>query len=684
MKNIIKNIMKVIIKYSNSKDIDKEMELLEACNAKEEYTVISREKSIIYVCHDAYFHGAQIVSLNFIKILSRVFHYEVYCILIGSGDLLEEFKMYSHKLLCLELDNPTDEEFKEWLVNSYATKAFCNTVVTGDVLKQLALNGITCISMIHEMENVIKEYSCENKLANINEYAKYIIFASEYVKDSANQVERLNEKKIKIKPQGLVMKNNYIGCEEKIKSAIREKFSIEYDKKIVLNVGYGYYRKGIDLFYEIAKEVCKTQKDIVFMWVGKLEDLWERELLARIQEDQMENNVVFAGTQKDVMQFYVAADLFLLTSREDPFPSVVMEAMEASLPVVAFKDGGGYVENITVDTGILCDMESIEQMSAAVKMILSDEELCVKLSSGAKNYVEDKFNFIEYIYYLLELLEENYKKVSVVVPNYNYAHYLRERINSIMNQTYPVYEVIILDDASVDDSVCIIEEMQKKYPLNIKVHMNNYNTGNVFKQWGKGFEIASGAYVWIAEADDLSELDFLEKIMNAMDNNPDTILAYSQSKMMDENGIVTSPNYLDYVSDINSEKWKNDYCENSVKEIECALCVKNVIPNVSAVVFKKGEYSLALEKAEKYSVAGDWKFYIEILKEKGNVAFVSESLNLHRRHTNSVTSTLQAQKHFDEICDMQEYIKENFVIDEKMVQKISDYRIKVKEILGVV
>ena len=64
---------------------------------------------------------------------------------------------------------------------------------------------------------------------------------------------------------------------------------------------------------------------------------------------------------------------------------------------------------------------------------------------------------------------ENPKKVSVIIPNYNYQKYIIERIDSILLQTYPIYEIIILDDCSTDNSVQIIEEKIKTIPKEIKV-----------------------------------------------------------------------------------------------------------------------------------------------------------------------------------------------------------------------
>ena len=119
--------------------------------------------------------------------------------------------------------------------------------------------------------------------------------------------------------------------------------------------------------------------------------------------------------------------------------------------------------------------------------------------------------------------------VSVVVPNYNYKRYLNLRIQSILQQTYQNIELILLDDASTDGS----EEVLSDYQGHAKVShilLNEHNTGNPFKQWFKGMQLAKGKYIWIAEADDLCELTFLEKVVPLMEKYQQAAVCFAGSK----------------------------------------------------------------------------------------------------------------------------------------------------------
>ena len=640
------------------------------------------KKGIIYVSHDACYNGAQLLSLNIIEQLSKVYKYNVFVILINGGVLIDKFKLLASDYICLEEQKDSINSLIHWLKNTQCKKAMCNTVITGDVLKVLSEHGIHCISMIHEMEQVIKQYHCESKLANIIKYADKIVYASDYVRKSADKICKVLDEKVMIIPQGNYKVNSYGVHNAETRHIVRKKLGLSDDAQIILGVGFGDERKGIDLFIKAAIRTCTQNLLAAFVWVGEIDQSKKAELDHMLFECSCKNQIVFAGPTDDVFLFYSAADLFVLTSREDPFPTVVMEAMEAGLPVVAFRDGGGYVENVTPETGVLVEMENWMSMADEISILLNDKYRRDELGKNAHNYIKKNFNFLDYVHSLLDLLDEKYYKVTAIIPNYNYEKYLRQRIESVLLQDYPVYEVILLDDVSGDNSIEVMEQYANQNPLQIKLIKNNQNSGNVFNQWEKGCNIATGEYIWIAEADDLAKTTFLSKIMDKMSSDSSIVLGYSQSYMIDENGEITAENYFCYTDDVDDQIWKNDYIRDSREEITKRMSVKNTIPNVSAVVLKNRNFDDMFKAAKRLHVAGDWAFYISLLENGGKVAFIAESLNYHRRHSNSVTTDLNAKTHFEEICKMQDYIISSYE-GEVDINKILAYRKNVKTTLGV-
>ncbi len=269
----------------------------------------------------------------------------------------------------------------------------------------------------------------------------------------------------------------------------------------------------------------------------------------------------------------------------------------------------------------------------------------------------------------------NGKKVSVVVPNYNYEKYIDKRIETILTQTYPVYELIILDDMSTDNSVTVIDKklagVRVKYPdLKVQFVVNEKNSGKAILQWKKGFELATGDYVWIAEADDLSSRRFLAEAMKGFDD-PEVVMSYTESKLINSYGVILTPNFRWSRDREKTGHYKESYVKNGLREIEEIMAIRCTIPNVSAVVFKKDgkiPYLRYFDEAAKFSQAGDWYFYTKVL-EHGKISYNKKALNKFRIHGKSKTAGAKKDnKHYEEIMSLHKEFALRYNLDE-FVQK---------------
>lgn len=106
------------------------------------------------------------------------------------------------------------------------------------------------------------------------------------------------------------------------------------------------------------------------------------------------------------------------------------------------------------------------------------------------------------------------KTISVVMCTYNGAKYLKEQLDSIINQTYPIFELIIQDDCSTDTTMILLDEYKKGYPF-IQIHNNEKRKG-INGNFFSAIEKATGDYIAISDQDDIWELDKLEKQMDAI------------------------------------------------------------------------------------------------------------------------------------------------------------------------
>ncbi len=224
-------------------------------------------------------------------------------------------------------------------------------------------------------------------------------------------------------------------------------------------------------------------------------------------------------------------------------------------------------------------------------------------------------------------------KVSVIIPNYNHAAFLQKRIESVLKQTYTDIEVIILDDASTDKSVEMINSY-KDHPLISHIVLNDENSGSTFKQWEKGVALARGEYIWMAESDDYADEYFLEEAITSLDTNKNAGLFFSDYYSVNEAEQVTAGDgypdslgsYFETHQVINGKAFAEDY-----------LFIDNWLVNASAIVFRKDLFVSAGNAYLDYKIAGDWRMWTDICLQT-DVIFCNRKLNYFRSHSNSVRS----------------------------------------------
>lgn len=226
-------------------------------------------------------------------------------------------------------------------------------------------------------------------------------------------------------------------------------------------------------------------------------------------------------------------------------------------------------------------------------------------------------------------------KYSVLVPNYNHARYLKQRLDSIQNQTVTDWEMILMDDASSDNSREMLREFAAR-DERVQLVLNENNSGSPFKQWNKGVRLAKGEFVWIAESDDFADPHFLEKLGGVLDANPKVGIVYTQSNIVDSEGKSMGDNHP-YTDGIDPVRWHHDFIGNGCEECAEYLILQNTIPNASAVLFRRAVYEKVGYAAENMRLSGDHHLWVKMLLES-DIAYIAEPLNYYRQHGASVRS----------------------------------------------
>jgi len=221
--------------------------------------------------------------------------------------------------------------------------------------------------------------------------------------------------------------------------------------------------------------------------------------------------------------------------------------------------------------------------------------------------------------------------LSVVLPNYNYARYLDQRITSLLNQTFTDFELIILDDASTDNS----REVIQKYAGDPRVRLQFYekNSGQVYQRWNDGAKLARGQYLLFAGADDFCDERLFERVMGAIKQSPDIGFAFCNSYFVDERGDTIGMHH-----DPKSEReWSKDFVDGPefwMRQLETAIAVVNA----GAVVFRRDAFEREGGFSEKYWLVSDWMLYVA-LGDKWKIAYVAEPLNYFRQHPKTARET---------------------------------------------
>ena len=220
--------------------------------------------------------------------------------------------------------------------------------------------------------------------------------------------------------------------------------------------------------------------------------------------------------------------------------------------------------------------------------------------------------------------------VSVIIPNYCHARYLDQRIQSVLNQTYRNFEVIILDDCSPDDgaSRAVIEKYRDNPHVSHIVY-NTENSGSPFKQWHKGIELAKGELIWVAESDDYADERMLECLIPQFEYNKGVCVAFCRTIEFDEEGIIGPAYPLDITDGV--------YDGNDFIRRWCIL--KAGIVNASCALFTKKAFNAIPDIYTTFKGAADKLFWVEIA-ECGDVAFVDKPYNFFRQHKKSTTNCL--------------------------------------------
>jgi glycosyltransferase involved in cell wall biosynthesis len=339
---------------------------------------------VLFISHDAQPHGAQILLLHLVRWVAAGTEIVPHVLLKRDGPLRREFEAVAATMVW-----PTGDcaSFLQKLRRESFDVVYSNTITNGELVDALQLSGCPVITHVHELGYWITHRSGALNNARVVQQTDCYIAASQAVADCLTETLRLPSQKIFVVHEFALTHGNGFDAAS-ARQRIRAELKIPAGSLVVGGSGTTDWRKSPDIFIQLARAVKSRLKDkpVHFVWVGgdasgpEFGMLWHD-----VRRLGLEDCVHFVGHHENARDYFASFDLFALTSREDPYPLVVLEAAALGLPVLGFARSGGVGEFIENDAGFIAPYLDVEAMSKHAADLLNDENLRRTLGARARD-----------------------------------------------------------------------------------------------------------------------------------------------------------------------------------------------------------------------------------------------------------------------------------------------------------
>ncbi len=351
---------------------------------------------MLFVGHHAHRNGAPIVLLNLLRWIKVNEAIQFELLLKASGDLAADHRKLSpvhlwspplpQSFIAKNLMHIANrlflDRFRRWrIVRNLKAKQFdliyANTLDTTDLVRVLGETmGIPCICHVHELDYTIRTYCGPEKLVAAKPYITSYIAVAEAVKKNLVLRYDIPANRVQVIPPPID-----VGRWVTASTTTADTLPDMHEPFLVVSSGLAGWRKGTDLFLLVAKLVLdlSPQANIRFRWVGHVDDALIEQYRYDIETAGLCDQIEFTGQLSDPTMHYRLADLFVLTSREDPFPLVCMESAALGKPLLCFDAVGGIAEFIQAhDAGSVVPYLSLLEMAQLVLRYAGDRTVGAK------------------------------------------------------------------------------------------------------------------------------------------------------------------------------------------------------------------------------------------------------------------------------------------------------------------
>ncbi|OCB70582.1 hypothetical protein B0A79_13555 [Flavobacterium piscis] len=346
----------------------------------------SQKLKFLFVAHDASLTGAPILLLNLIDLIHQEKQFD-FKIVIKSGDgpLKKEFEKLGEVVLWrdrqkrrllnrvisfMKFKSTKSNKIQKWINESDII--FSNTITNGDFFEAFNFaKKLQIVSYVHELELATDFYTTSEHLKFVKKLTTHFLVPSNAV--AKHLCENLDIKLDKIHNL------NYFIPE----FSFNIKTIKQSKKEFVIGIaGTLDWRKGADILSIVVSDFFRKYPDanVRFVWKGVNKKSIEfKRIRLELKKCNLSEKVIFETASKEMDTFYNNIDIFLLLSKEDPYPLVVLEAANYFKPCICFSGAGGAAEFVEKDAGDVIPYLDIEKLSNVLfGYYLDREQLYVK------------------------------------------------------------------------------------------------------------------------------------------------------------------------------------------------------------------------------------------------------------------------------------------------------------------
>lgn len=629
-------------------------------------------KKVVLVGHDAFAAGAQRLLLSIGKTLKEVFALEIQFVLLradsGYDGLLQDYKEVAQThVLNPEVRGDLQMIAENLYANGYR-HVICNTSVSAVAGLTFSPQNWTSILLVHELSGMLEKLKLPPILKQVESSYKKIVAPTEEIAKLFQGITDKNSTQIPVIPQGMYKQLRHIDSKKNL-TLFLSKMGRKEKPKVVVGVGYADYRKGADIFILTCAQMVKLRIDVLFIWQGDWDSQLKSNLQTEIDSLVKDGHLVLVPNNEHIEEVLDIADVFFLSSREDPLPTVAFEAWSFGLPVLAFEQCGGIATLISKNKLLGKNAGSVGVTTAVTALKKLFGLVNENNSKNRRLWVETNCNWPSYVHKLLASLFE-LPKIDVAIIGHNHGKYANEAISSILAQSLPPTKIEYFDIASTDKSAIKAAEIARGVANRVKVIELPANNGKLYKTWHQIAKQSNADYIYFLEGDDFVGEYFIERGLAFLDSNPKAGLVFSDVSWVKETGELITASHSEYII--------NTFGMSSVeatidprKILNSDFLVRNGILTMSSVIFRRTSLLKALETAErsfgKLSFAYDWLLYLTMAKIGYHFLYLSGHSTKHRQHLNSMS---KKENHINEIQKIYKIFECNEIFKSKRIRYI--------------